>query len=184
MNSKDECSSSPQPFLSGFPGAAVLDRLCEKPLMTEAAPIGWRRASVHEDGGSSLRHGETAGMFAPDTNKPAPVVFGPRPGVTAKATAADRMSAPPTAADQKSKPHDADNQTRIYMMVVGEDCSRNVHGVTGIIPKDMEGKLFIRRESAEPSAAITSRMNVTYTFPVATAMGCGSALAILENVLV
>lgn len=79
---------------------------------------------------------------------------------------------------------DGDDLTRIYMMVVGEDCSRNVHGVTGIIPKDMEGKLFIRRESAEPSAATTSRMNVTYTFPVATAMGCGSALAILENVLV
>ena len=74
--------------------------------------------------------------------------------------------------------------TRIYMMVMGEDCERQIFGVTGIIPKDLEGKLFIRRESAEPSAATTSRMNVTYTFPTATAMGCASALAILENVLV
>ncbi len=31
---------------------------------------------------------------------------------------------------------------------------------------------------------IIGPVNVTYTFPVATAMGCGSALAILENVLV
>lgn len=79
---------------------------------------------------------------------------------------------------------DLSNLTRIYFMVVGEDCSRHIHGVTGIVPKDLENKLFIRRESAEPSGASSSRMNVTYTFPVATAMGCGSALAILENVLV
>lgn len=77
-----------------------------------------------------------------------------------------------------------DNLTRIYMMVMGEDCEQGIHGVIGLVPKDLEGKLFIRRESAEPSAATTSRMNVTYTFPTATAMGCASALAILENVLV
>jgi hypothetical protein len=79
---------------------------------------------------------------------------------------------------------DPGNTTRIYMMVMGEDCERQIYGVTGIIPKDLEGKLFIRRESAEPSAATSSRMNVTYTYPTATAMGCASALAILENVLV
>lgn len=89
-------------FRNGFPGAAVLDRLCEMPLTSEAAPVGWQRAVIHEDGGSSLRPGETAGMFAPDTEGSAPVVFGPRPGVTAKATAADRMSTSRTAADQRS----------------------------------------------------------------------------------
>lgn len=74
--------------------------------------------------------------------------------------------------------------TRIYMMVMGEDCDRQIYGVTGIVPKDLESKLFIRRESPEPSAATSSRMNVSYTYPVATAMGCASALAVLENVLV
>jgi hypothetical protein len=48
----------------------------------------------------------------------------------------------------------------------------------------MLGKLFIRRESNEPSAATSSRMNVTYAMPTATAMGCSSALAILEDVVV
>src|SRR5690606_41306476 len=47
--------------------------------------------------------------------------------------------------------------TRIYMMVVGEVCDRQIHGVTGIVPKDLENKLFIRRESAEPSAGTTDR---------------------------
>lgn len=70
------------------------------------------------------------------------------------------------------------------MMVMGEDCEKGIHGVIGLVPKDLEGKLFIRRESAEPSAATTSLMNVTYTFPTATAMCCASALAILEDVLV
>lgn len=78
----------------------------------------------------------------------------------------------------------ADNVTRIYMMVVGENCDRQVYGVTGIVPADLKGGMFIRRESAEPSGASTSRINVSYTFPVATAMGCQSALAILENVTV
>jgi hypothetical protein len=76
------------------------------------------------------------------------------------------------------------NLTRIYMMVMGEDCERGIYGVTGIVPKDLLGKMFIRRESNEPSAATTSRINVTYTMPTATAMGCSSALAILEDVLV
>lgn len=79
---------------------------------------------------------------------------------------------------------DGTDLTRIYMMVMGEDCEQGIHGVIGLVPKDLEGKLFIRRESAEPSAATTSLMNVTYTFPTATAMGCASALAILEDVLV
>ncbi len=79
---------------------------------------------------------------------------------------------------------DGTDLTRIYMMVMGEDCEQGIHGVIGLVPKDLEGKLFIRRESAEPSAATTSLMNVTYTYPTATAMGCASALAILEDVLV
>jgi hypothetical protein len=76
------------------------------------------------------------------------------------------------------------NLSRIYMMVVGEDCKKGIHGVTGIIPKDLEGKMFIRRESPEPSGASTSLINVSYTFPVATAMGCGTAMAVLKDVLV
>lgn len=79
---------------------------------------------------------------------------------------------------------DPGNLTRIYMMVMGEDCERGIHGVTGIVPKDLLGKLFIRREANEPSGSSTSRMNVTYAMPTATAMGCSSALAILEDVLV
>ena len=78
---------------------------------------------------------------------------------------------------------DVSNLTRIYMMVVGEVCDRQIHGVTGIVPKDLENKLFIRREAAEPSGATSSQMRVTYTFPVATAMGTGSALAVLKNVV-
>lgn len=74
--------------------------------------------------------------------------------------------------------------TRIYFMVVGENCDRGIHGVTGIVPLDLKDKLFVRREAAEPSAATTSRINVSYTFPVATAMGTQGALAILENVAV
>lgn len=106
-DSTSEHPASPQPFCNGFPGAAVLDRLCGSPLPAEAAPVGWRRASMREEGGSSLRPGETAGMFAPDTEGSAPFVFGPLPGVTAKATAADRMSTSRTAADQRSTPHTA-----------------------------------------------------------------------------
>ncbi|MCA8917006.1 MAG: hypothetical protein KDB90_16575 [Planctomycetes bacterium] len=79
---------------------------------------------------------------------------------------------------------DGSNLTRIYMMVVGEVCDRQIHGVTGIVPKDLENKYFIRREAHEPSGATTSQTRVTYTFPVATAMGTGSALAILKNVVV
>jgi len=79
---------------------------------------------------------------------------------------------------------DVSDLTRIYMMVMGEDCEKGIHGVTGIVPKDLLGKLFIRRESNEPSGSSTSRLNVTYAMPTATAMGCASALAILEDVLV
>jgi len=79
---------------------------------------------------------------------------------------------------------DGTNKTRIYFMLVGESCDRGVHGVTGIVPLDLKDKMFVRRESSEPSGATTSRINVAYSMPVATAMGTAGALSILENVLV
>ncbi len=57
-NGRNDHTAPPQPFRNGFPGAAVLDRLCETPLTAEAAPVGWQRASVREDGGSIGKDGD------------------------------------------------------------------------------------------------------------------------------
>lgn len=73
--------------------------------------------------------------------------------------------------------------TRIYFMVLGDACEAGPQrGITGIIPGPIKPTMFIRRESAEPSGGSTTRMNVTYHFPVATAMGSSGALSILEGV--
>jgi len=79
---------------------------------------------------------------------------------------------------------DGSNLTRIYFIVSGFCPDKQIYGATGIVPAGLDKTLFIRRESAEPSGSTTTRMNVTYTFPVATAVGTYSAVSVLKNVVV
>ncbi len=73
--------------------------------------------------------------------------------------------------------------TRIYFMVLGDANEAGpVRGITGIVPAPLKGTMFVRRESAEPSTSTKTRVNVTYAFPVATAMGSSGALSVLEGV--
>lgn len=73
--------------------------------------------------------------------------------------------------------------TKIYFMVLGDACEAGpVRGITGIVPGPLKSTMFIRREAAEPSAGETSRINVTYGFPVATAVGSSGALSVLTGV--
>lgn len=74
------------------------------------------------------------------------------------------------------------NTSRIYFVVFGFCPEKNIHGVTCIVPQETLNTLFIRRESAEPSGATTTQMNVTYTFPVAIACGTYSAVSVLKDV--
>lgn len=76
------------------------------------------------------------------------------------------------------------NASRIYFLVLGFCQQKGLYGVTSIVPTELATSLFVRRESAEPSAATTTRMNVTYTFPVAIACGTYSAISVLDAITV
>lgn len=78
---------------------------------------------------------------------------------------------------------DVADTTKIYFMVLGDACEAGpVRGISGIVPGPIKSTMFVRRETAEPSAATTTRINVTYGFPVATALGSHGALSMIENV--
>jgi len=74
------------------------------------------------------------------------------------------------------------NTSRIYFVVFGFCTEKNIPGVTIIVPQETLNTLFIRRESAEPSGATSTQMNVSYTFPVAIAAGTYSAVSVLKDV--
>lgn len=75
------------------------------------------------------------------------------------------------------------NLTKIYFMVLGDACEAGpVRGITGIVPGPIKPTMFVRHETAEPSTSTKSRICVTYTFPVATAVGSSGALSVLEGV--
>lgn len=77
----------------------------------------------------------------------------------------------------------ATNLTKVYFMVLGDACEAGpTRGITGIVPGPLKDTMFVRREAAEPSGGTTSRINVTYTLPVATAVGSSGALSVLTGV--